>query len=164
MKTFRDILLILALSALTATLVNALSPNGIPWIGNWDKTTGALSAGSNRLAVDEDFEIQTVGEAYEIYQGRETLFVDARDMDAYNEGHIQGAISIPVGDYDRVFPEIIKTYHYDQPIVVYCSGRECDDSLKLGHYLKEDGYTRVRVFIDGFPAWKERGYPVETDR
>ena len=30
-----------------------------------------------------------------------------------------------------------------------------------GERFMEMGYENVRVFIDGYPAWEERGYPIE---
>jgi rhodanese-related sulfurtransferase len=49
----------------------------------------------------------------------------------------------------------------EQPIVVYCSGPECDESLKLGEILITAGYTNIALFAGGMTAWTEAGYEVQ---
>ena len=39
--------------------------------------------------------------------------------------------------------------------------RECEDSHILAYYLLGEGYTDVRVFIDGYPGWEAENLPVE---
>ena len=53
-------------------------------------------------------------------------------------------------------------YPLSTHIVTYCSGRECEDSLELATSLIQMGYDRVNVYIDGYPVWQKKGYPVDT--
>ena len=46
------------------------------------------------------------------------------------------------------------------PIVVYCSGGDCEDSHMLGQKLFFAGFNDVLVYKDGFPDWVKRGLPV----
>ena len=160
-KILRDILFIIVLAVLTGLTVNVFSTRGIALVGDWDIDNGVVSAKAKNQPVSHDIEIKTVQEAYTIFRGKSAVFLDARDGALYAEGHIKGAVHLFVNDYPRLFGEFLQTWPLDQPIVTYCSGRECEDSHTLARYLKEDGYTDVRVFIDGYPAWVKEGLPVE---
>lgn len=149
-------------SLATAFGVNYWSPKGIALIGAWDPSKGAISARSKQesplLHEQEIKDIQTVKK---LYDEKSILFVDARSGEDYEEGHIKGAISLPINRFNEKMPEFIETYPVSQPIITYCSGRECDDSHYLAEKLMHMGYTDVKIFIDGYPGWEEEGYPVE---
>ena len=109
----------------------------------------------------EILEIDDVKIARQIYDSGTALFVDARAREAYEDGHIPGAVSLPVGQFDTYIDSFIGENSTDGPIVAYCSGRTCEDSHKLAQLLLEIGFVNVRVFIDGFPGWEAEGYPIE---
>ncbi|GAB6094628.1 rhodanese-like domain-containing protein [Desulfatiferula olefinivorans] len=158
-----EIGLILLLAVLTGFGVNALSPRGIALVGQWDVDKGVVTAAAKNGPVVHDLEIRRVREAYDLFRSAGALFVDARDESVYREGHIRGAVSLFPYDYDRLFGDFTARYpDRDRLIVTYCSGRECEDSHMLAQYLIEDGYTRVRVFIDGYPAWVAEGFPIDV--
>ena len=103
------------------------------------------------------------GEAAWAAQRAGVLFVDARPYADYAQGHIPGALHVPLRERDyedrwwdflanpRVKPE--------QPMVVYCSGCCSTDSLFLALRLQETGFTRVQVYKDGFPGWLRADRP-----
>ena len=157
----KEILLLVAVSLVTAFTVNHFSPVGIALVGRWDTSRGAVSA----LAKDEPqydgFEIEAPDLAKVLFDRGEALFVDARSADTFAEGHIQGAFSLPAGEFETRLYQFSSAYEPDRPMVVYCSGRECRDSHKVAKLLIELGYHKVQVFIDGYPAWVAKGYPVE---
>lgn len=160
-KIVRDMVLIVGFSALVGLGVNALSPAGISLVGEWDVSKGVVSPNSKSQPVSRDIEIGTVAEAYALFKEKSVVFVDARDEAAFRQGHIEGAVHLFVYDYNTTFPSFMARFPLNQPIVAYCSGRTCEDSHTLARYLKEDGYTDVRVFVDGYPAWEREGLPVE---
>lgn len=162
-RTFVEMGAILCISVIAAMAVNALSPRGIALIGQWDVAKGVISAVGRDDAVVHQREIMTVADALAIYQAGNALFVDARDTTLFEEGHIKGAFNLFVYEYDERFESFVQKFpDRDRLIVTYCSGRECEDSHLLADDLEQDGYTNVRVFIDGFPAWEKEGLPVET--
>jgi rhodanese-related sulfurtransferase len=94
-------------------------------------------------------------------QGR--LFIDARRSSAYTDGHVPGARSFPVWESD--IADRVKAFYeegLDQnaPIVIYCSGGDCEDSHMLAEKLYMVGFNNLLVDKDGFPAWQKRGLPV----
>ena len=90
-------------------------------------------------------------------------FVDARRSDVYAEGHIPGALSLPVwedGLADRIAKLRATTMGTDLPLVAYCSGGDCEDSKLLAQKLWVAGYRNLRIYAGGFPDWTAQGWPV----
>jgi rhodanese-related sulfurtransferase len=102
-------------------------------------------------------------EAVALYE-RHIPFLDARRTAVYAEGHVAGARSFPVWE-TRVQEEIKKLVDegYDQnaPLVIYCSGGDCEDSHMLAEKLYMFGFNGCLVYQDGFPDWEKRGQPIE---
>ena len=157
----KQALLLLVLAISIALVVNQFSPVGIALIGQWDQDKGVISAHAKDEIHDSRLVIDNIKIAKLSYDGGKTLFVDARSNDDYNEGHIKGAISLPVGEFDERVGNLLDNYSPDQSIITYCSGRTCEDSHRLAQMLIDLGYESVSIMIDGFPGWKENGYPVE---
>jgi len=150
------------LSLASAFGLNYLSPKGIALFGQWDPSKGAIHAKSKQDNPSVfELEIKNIQTAKQIFDRQEAIFVDARVYEDYADGHIPGAVSMPVNLFEEKIPEFLQTYELGQKIVTYCSGRECEDSHQLAMLLMNAGYTNVRIFIDGFPGWEEEGYPVE---
>jgi len=160
-KTIKEIIILASVAVVLAFVVNTFSPRGIVLVGQWDTAKGVITANPNETAKQRLQEIDSAGQAKEIFDRGSVLFVDARSQKDYENGHIPGAASLPVGRFDERIESFLNQYPPEQPIVTYCSGRTCEDSHHLAQLLSEAGYTDVRIFIDGFPAWQTEGYPVE---
>ena len=156
----KELSILLCLSLAAAFSFNYLSPKGIALIGNWDTSKGVVSARSKNDVVFHEFEIEAVETAKQIYDRGNAVFVDARTEEMFADGHIQGAISMPLGRFDVYIDKFKRDHPLSAFIVTYCSGRECDDSHKLAQHLFGEGYTNISIFIDGYPGWEEVGYPV----
>jgi len=156
----KELVILLGVAVITAFTVNAFSPKGIAFFGDWDTSRGVITAKSKEDAVSHDLEIGDIQTAKEIYDGG-AVFVDARIKEDYMDGHIKGAISLPVRQYEKLIDRFKEEIPSNMPIVTYCSGRECDDSHVLAQLLLDEGYTDVMVFIDGYPSWEEEGFPIE---
>jgi rhodanese-related sulfurtransferase len=90
-------------------------------------------------------------------------FIDARRTDVYAQGHIAGAMSMPVWESDidqRVKKVYEENWPADAPVVVYCSGGDCEDSHMLAQKLWGIGLNDILVYKDGFPDWQNHGGPV----
>ena len=159
--TAKEMIILLGVSVFLALMVNLISPRGIALIGQWDTAKGVITADPQLAEERKLEEIDSVTWAKEIYDKGHVLFVDARSQDNYERGHIPGAVSLPLGQFDNKIESFLSRHSLDQPMVTYCSGRACEDSHNLARLLIEAGFTDVRVFIDGFPGWEAEGYPVE---
>ncbi|HKA37814.1 MAG TPA: rhodanese-like domain-containing protein, partial [Thermoanaerobaculia bacterium] len=90
------------------------------------------------------------------------LFLDARRSSVYAEGHIPGARSFPVWESDidgRVKAFFDEGLDQNAPIVIYCSGGDCEDSHMLAEKLYMVGFNALYIYKDGFPGWSKRGLP-----
>ena len=161
MKTAKEVSIILGVSILAAFAVNYFSPAGIALVGQWDTSQGVVTAKAKNNIVIDGIEIGAVDQARELYDSGEYIFVDARSPEDYEEGHIKGAVSLPVGQFEEKIAAFMEHYPPEASIVTYCSGRTCEDSHHLAEFLLEFGYDKVNVFIDGFPGWEAEGHPIE---
>jgi rhodanese-related sulfurtransferase len=96
------------------------------------------------------------------------LFLDARRTSVYEQGHIPGARPFSVWESDiddkvnKLFAERSDPKDQNLPIVVYCSGGDCEDSHMLAQKLWGIQFNNVYVYKDGFPDWQKHGEPVHT--
>ena len=105
-----------------------------------------------------------LAKAYQIWQDKKALFVDARKAEEYQELHVQGAVNVPPEKWAELSSAKLMQMERTRELVVYCSQESCDDALKLAKKLKAAGFTRVMAFTGGFRAWDEAGYPADTGR
>ncbi|MBI5670632.1 MAG: hypothetical protein HZC41_21785 [Chloroflexi bacterium] len=90
-----------------------------------------------------------------IAAGEDTLIVDVRTADEYAEGHIEGAINIPLNDLTA---NLNLLPHLDQNIVIVCgSGHRSAVAMTVLNLL---GYTNVRSLMSGMGAWTKAELPV----
>ena len=157
----KELILLLSIAVIAAFTVNFFSPKGIAFFGEWDTSKGVINPRSRENVIVHEIEIEDARIAKNIYDSREAIFVDARAHNGYTKGHIKGALSLPVQQFDEFIDQWISNYPTTTPIITYCSGRECDEAHLLAYALLAVGYTNVSVFIDGFPTWESEGYPVE---
>ncbi|HLA23901.1 MAG TPA: rhodanese-like domain-containing protein, partial [bacterium] len=90
-------------------------------------------------------------------QAGDVTVLDVRPAAEYEAGHIPGAASIPLEDLGRRLSEIPR----DQPVVAYCRGPYCVLAVQAVELLRGHGFTARRL-KDGFPEWREDGFPVEA--
>lgn len=136
-------------------LVNAVRPDRIPLVGDWS-TRGRLSS----VMTVED-PVVSLEEASALYAAQGALFIDARPEEAYREGHIAGALSLPWEEFENRFDGAMAEAPPDSLIIVYCDGEECSLSLDLAAALVGKGYAHVRVLENGWTLWRGAKLPVE---
>lgn len=99
---------------------------------------------------------------------KNVLFLDARRTSVYEQGHIPGARTYSVWESDiddkvqKLFGERSDPTAQNLPIVIYCSGGDCEDSHMLAQKLWGIQFNNVYVYKDGFPDWQQHGAPVHT--
>ena len=109
--------------------------------------------------LDEPMSIN-IDLAYKLFTNN-SIFIDARDPSDFSKERILNSINI---SYDEVenYEDIILDLDPLKPVVIYCSGGECELSMHLGDILFDEyEFEKVLIFEDGFPAWKKSGYPIE---
>jgi rhodanese-related sulfurtransferase len=87
---------------------------------------------------------------------KEMVLVDSRPKRAkYDKGHIPGAISIPDTYFDKQKDQLPEDK--GKLVVFYCGGLHCKLSHKSAAKALAMGYSNVKVFAAGYPAWKKAG-------
>ncbi len=88
-----------------------------------------------------------------------TLLLDCRDQNEWDQGHIPGAVLIPLSELEARIGSEMELADRDREVIVYCrSGRR---SLVGGLILKRAGFTAVSSMAGGIIAWREANRPVE---
>ncbi len=106
---------------------------------------------------DEDVAYGNVSvyEARSLIQGRRDLVVlDVRTASEYSEGHIEGALNIPVQELEGRLGELDAGSEF----LVYCrSGSRSSSAVQV---MRAYGFEKVYNMREGLTSWVGAGYPV----
>jgi rhodanese-related sulfurtransferase len=107
--------------------------------------------------------IEIHGDDVAALHAKGALFLDARRTSVYEQGHIAGARPFSVWESDiddkvnKLYAERSDPRDQEKPIVIYCSGGDCEDSHMLAQKLWGIQFNNIYVYKDGFPDWERRG-------
>jgi sulfur-carrier protein adenylyltransferase/sulfurtransferase len=87
-------------------------------------------------------------------------FLDVRERDEWDEGHIPGAAHVPRGFLESRIEGLLPDRA--QPVIVYCAGGS--RSAFAAKTLEELGYENVASLAGGFTDWKRNGLPFEVPK
>jgi sulfur-carrier protein adenylyltransferase/sulfurtransferase len=88
------------------------------------------------------------------------VFVDVRERDEWDEGHIPGALHVPRAYLESRIESAVPDH--ERPVVVYCASG--NRSAFATRTLEEMGYTDVRNLTGGYVDWKRNGLPTQLPR
>jgi len=103
----------------------------------------------------DEFEPVSRKELLERLRCGTATVLDVRPEDEFRQGHVPGALNIPLSQLERRLAEL----PVDREVVAYCRGPWCVLSFEAVAVLRQRGY-QVRRLEDGFPEWKVAGLPV----
>lgn len=98
--------------------------------------------------------------AYAKMQAKTVVFVDARHPAEYARGHIKGAVNLPYENFMDYFEEFLNTHAPETILIVYCDGKNCEQSEHLGRELVYAGYATVYYMEPNWLSWLNSGKPV----
>jgi rhodanese-related sulfurtransferase len=104
----------------------------------------------------QSLETLSSADLAEKMQREDITILDVRPEHEFDEGHIAGALNIPV----EKLPDNLDDLPDDREIVAYCRGPFCvfaDDAVEL---LNEKGFNAKRL-DEGFPEWMLDQLPIE---
>lgn len=145
--TARKALWLVLAALILAAAVNLVHPKRIPWVGDWANRVEAQ-------AVAEKMPLVQLSDMLNILRDGSRLFVDARPFAEYAQAHLPGALSLPFQTLEKNAEAKTAVLASAKPLVVYCSGPECDDSLLLALKLRDAGRGDIAVFIGGMELWQ----------
>jgi rhodanese-related sulfurtransferase len=119
------------------------------WILIGLASVGLLLAG----CAPSDLPTISPKEAAAMFSEQKAIIVDVREDNEWNEGHIAGAIHIPLAQVASRLSELAQ--YKDSNVVVQCrSGKR---SAKAASTLQEAGFTKVYNLTGGIIAWDKDG-------
>ncbi len=102
------------------------------------------------IPLEELLEMHENGEPY--------VLVDVLEPDAYAEGHIPDAVSLPAGEIESRAAEVLPDKK--KLIVTYCASYMCHASTDAARKLMSMGY-RVLDYKAGKKGWAAAGLPLQ---
>lgn len=87
--------------------------------------------------------------------------VDVREPEEFIDGHIPGAVNIPLGRLEHEVdhhPAVVERALRERPVVLYClsGGR----SARAAAALRRRGFANPVSLAGGILAWESDGHPV----
>jgi rhodanese-related sulfurtransferase len=104
----------------------------------------------------------TIWEGFDAFRSGKALFMDARSEQDFDAGHIPKAVNIPPGKkftMDTKDPKV-----KSRLIITYCHSKGCPLADDLARNIAALGFTNIKVMSEGWEAWNQSGYPVESGR
>jgi rhodanese-related sulfurtransferase len=146
----KEIVVILAAGICMGMVFNTFHNNRIPFI----------TPSKAEIYARKNIPTLTIEEARARFD-RGVLFVDARDPEDYHEGHVRGALNLPVRHFELYYTKLKQQLAKDAEIVLYCASPECNASLYLAEELATLKYTHIKVMLGGWAEWEDNEYPRE---
>lgn len=82
--------------------------------------------------------------------------IDVRDRDAFNRGHITGAMAMPM---DTLVERVSGSLDRGRDIYLY--GESDQQTAQAAGMLREAGFQKVAEIMGGLEAWKALGGPTD---
>jgi rhodanese-related sulfurtransferase len=182
-----EALLVAAFGAIVAFAANALSPRGLKLTKDYfhGETLPITRAKTNRTAVvasstnaapdpviaqlkEKGLQVVNGEQAMELsrdplYQQGAIIFIDARNDEHYQGGHIPGAYQFDTYHPENYMGTVFPLCQSAQKIVIYCNGGNCEDSQFAALTLRDAQIPNEKLFVftGGITEWTNRGYAVE---
>jgi rhodanese-related sulfurtransferase len=87
------------------------------------------------------------------------VWIDARPEDAFQAGHIPGALDLNRDNWEATLPNLFELYRPGKVVIVYCS-TGCTESEEIADRIRSLGLEPVEVLEGGFEVW-QKGNPAK---
>ncbi|MEW6114787.1 MAG: rhodanese-like domain-containing protein [Thermodesulfobacteriota bacterium] len=148
----RAIVIVVA-AAVLGVIVNLVSPSGIPFL--YAPPKEVVHSGVKIPVIDEK-------EARQSLDDGNTIFLDARDEDDFEDSHIKGALSMPSAQKEERYPLLEPVLPKEGVIIVYCTNLDCHMAEQVAAFLAQLGFENLRIMTSGIEGWTKAGYPVQS--
>jgi rhodanese-related sulfurtransferase len=191
-KVLQEAVIVALAGALFAFVANTVSPRGLTLARNYfpgaaqgplistNVTRLAPSAAETNIAVPSPAQLlatQLQAKGLQLVESRRAeelfrdprreqeliVFVDARDDQHYQEGHIPGAYQFNHYRAENYLATVLPVCQAAEQVVVYCTGGDCEDSEFAAIFLRDAGIAKEKLFVyaGGMTEWTTNGFPVE---
>ena len=156
-QAIRQMVLLVAMAILLGIAFNSVRRSPLPYLGDW-------SAGARMKTHSGENLMISLDAAQTLFKRDDVKFIDARDPEEFDKGHVKGAVNLPWHDVDNYFMEIAGDLDPAVMVITYCDGETCTLSRDLALFLMDMGFSNVRVLVDGWSLWTKNNLPVEAAR
>ena len=141
-----DVALILIAGTVLGLIYNFASPTGVPIVPPiWRHPPSPQI---------------NINDSHMLLAARQTILVDARPVEFYEQQHIRGAINIPLALFDFVYMMRFSQIDPQQPIVVYGRNISRHYDEEIAYLLTQRGHPNVSVLSGGLNAWQAKGFAI----
>lgn len=105
------------------------------------------------ITTDEMAKLVAKGSGYHLF--------DSRPAIRFQEGAIPTAVNLPYPAFDKMAEKLLPA-DKNALIIFYCAGISCNMSPASADKAKKLGYTNIKVYKEGMPAWSEKHFGVLT--
>ena len=139
MVSRRTSIMVIAVVAILAVVAGVYTPKIMNWGESDEGNYGDVS----------------IQEAIELMEQKSDLVIlDVRTVAEFEDGHIEGAINVPVDELATRLDELSK----DDELLVYCrTGNRSGSAVSI---LSDAGYTKIYHMHEGISVWIQQGHPV----
>ena len=156
-RFIRQLSVIVLAAVAVALISNHFRSAPLPLVENWSQEARLTSPSGRQLAISLD-------DAKFLHQSNGAVFMDARPLEEFAQGHIQGAISLPWHEAEQLVMDVTANLANDAVIITYCDGVTCNLSKDLALFLEKLGFSNVRILVNGWTVWQQAGLPVDTEK
>ena len=156
-RSIRQLSVIVLAAVAVALISNHFRPAPLPLVGNWSQEARLTTPSGRQMVI-------SLNDAINPYLAKGAVFMDARSLEEYATGHIQGAISLPWHEAEQQVMDVIADMPNDTLIITYCDGATCNQSKELALLLDNLGFSKVRILVNGWTVWKNAGLPIEAGK
>jgi rhodanese-related sulfurtransferase len=86
---------------------------------------------------------------------QKAVIIDARFPADFAQGHVKGAVNLPVSATPDECQQTLDKVDRGQRIIVYCQSETCPFARKMAGKLSIMGFTNIAIFPGGWIEWEE---------
>jgi rhodanese-related sulfurtransferase len=102
----------------------------------------------------------SVSEARQMAEKGEAVIIDVRQQQYYEEGHIPGALLMPLDNLEKLVRSGRAPIMTSDMLILYCDCPAEESSLMAASILAHYGFSKIYVMKGGWQAWKDAGFPI----
>lgn len=129
-------------------------------VENWMIIAVALSSGAMLmwpLVKGATGGALTTSGAVHLINREKAVVIDVGEPDEFKAGHVGGARSVPLSQFEKRLPEVVKNKAL--PVILVCAtGARASRAEAMAKRL---GYEKAQALAGGLKAWKDANLPVE---